>query len=59
MPYEYKRIKLYFPVQDIKKIAGFYVSELGFRAVQYLECKEAHICLYRDDVEIILLQANV
>ena len=47
-----------FPVPDIKKTAGFYVLELGFRAVEYLECKEPHICLYRDDLEIILLQAN-
>lgn len=47
-----------FPVPDIKKTAEYYVSELGFRAVEYLECAEAHICLYRDDAEIILLQAN-
>ena len=47
-----------FPVPDIKKTAQFYKSKLGFRAVQYLECKEPHICLYRDDSEIILLQAN-
>lgn len=47
-----------FPVPDIKRTAIFYVSELGFRAVEYLECKEPHICLYRDDAEIILLQAN-
>lgn len=47
-----------FPVPDIKRTAEFYVSKLGFRAVGYLECKEPHICLYRDDVEIILLQSN-
>ena len=32
---------------------------MNFRAVEYLNCKEPHICLYKDDVEIILLQANV
>lgn len=47
-----------FPVPDIKKTAEFYASKLGFRAAEYLECKEPHICLYRDDVEIILLQGN-
>ncbi len=26
--------------------------------MEYLECQEPHICLYRDDSEIILLQAN-
>lgn len=47
-----------FPVPDIKKTAEFYVSGLGFRAVEYLECKEPHICLYKDKIEILLLQAN-
>ncbi len=47
-----------FPVPDIKKTADYYVSKLGFRAVEYLECKEPHICLYRDTVEIILLKSN-
>ena len=47
-----------FPVPDIQKTADYYVSKLGFRAVEYLECKEPHICLYRDTVEIILLKSN-
>ena len=47
-----------FPVPDIKKTEEYYVKKLGFRAVEYLECKEPHICLYRDDTEIILLRAN-
>lgn len=47
-----------FPVPDIKKIGEYYVEKLGFRAVEYLECQEPHICLYRDEAEIILLQAN-
>mgnify|MGYP002547256696 CR=1 FL=1 len=41
-----------------KKTAEFYVSMLGFQAVEYLKCKEPHICLYKDRVEFILLQAN-
>lgn len=47
-----------FPVPDIEKTAEFYVSALGFRAVAYLNCQEPHICLYRDDAEIILLKSN-
>lgn len=47
-----------FPVPKIKETAEFYTSKLNFRAVEYLKCKESHICLYKDNVEIILLQAN-
>lgn len=47
-----------FPVPNIQKTAAFYESVLGFRAVEYLECKEPHICLYQDNIEILLLQAN-
>lgn len=47
-----------FPVPDIQKTAEYYTSKLGFRAVEYLQCAEPHICLYRDDSEIILLQGN-
>ena len=47
-----------FPTPDIKKTAEYYVSCLGFRAVEYLECREPHICLYRDCSEIILLNAS-
>lgn len=47
-----------FPVPCIQKTAEFYVSKLGFRAVEYLACKEPHVCLYKDHAEVILLQAN-
>lgn len=47
-----------FPAPNVKKTADFYVSNLEFRAFEYLECTEPHICLYKDNVEIILLQAN-
>lgn len=47
-----------FPVPDIRKTAEYYVRCLGFRAVEWLDCEEPHICLYRDSVEIVLLQAN-
>ena len=47
-----------FPAPDIKKTADYYVSRLGFSAVEHLGCKEPHVCLYRGGIEIILLQAN-
>lgn len=47
-----------FPVPDMRKTADYYVSKLGFRAVEYPDCKEPHVCLYRDSVEIILLKSN-
>ena len=47
-----------FPVPDIRKTARFYTDRLGFRDVEYVECEEPHICLYRDKTEIILLKAN-
>ena len=47
-----------FPVPDIKKTAVYYRDCLGFAAVEYLDCREPHICLYRDGTEILLLQAN-
>ncbi len=36
-----------FPSPDIKKTAGFYVSKLGFRAVEYLKSTEPHIGVCR------------
>ena len=47
-----------FPAADIRKTAEYYVNKLGFRAVEYLDCREPHICLYLDKAEIILLQAG-
>lgn len=47
-----------FPTPDIERSANYYVSVLGFSRVDYLETAEPHICLYRDDVEIILTKAN-
>ena len=48
-----------FPVPDIRKTARFYTDRLVFRAVDYVECEEPHIFLYRDKTEIILLKANL
>jgi catechol 2,3-dioxygenase-like lactoylglutathione lyase family enzyme len=46
-----------FPTNDIEKTSEFYSQYLGFRAVSYLEAEEPHICLYRDDTEIILTKS--
>ena len=47
-----------FPTPNIKQTADFYVQKLGFNAVEYLNSKEPHICLYKDDIEIILTDSN-
>ena len=46
-----------FPTPDIERTCDFYVNIMGFRAVKYLDVKEPHICLYRDDTEIVLTKA--
>ena len=47
-----------FPVPDMERTARYYCDVLGFRAVPYLTVQEPHVCLYRDQVEIVLTGAN-
>lgn len=47
-----------FPSRDIKKTAEFYKTKLEFDIVEYLESEQPHICMYKNNVEIILTQAN-
>lgn len=47
-----------FPCADIEKTAEYYESKLEFKTVKYLQSEQPHICLYKDDIEIILTQAN-
>jgi len=47
-----------FPTPDIEGTAKHYEMVMGFRAVKYLDAKEPHICLYRDDTEIILTKTD-
>jgi len=47
-----------FPTPCIERTSDYYVKVLGFNAVKYLDANEPHICLYRDDTEIILTSAN-
>jgi len=47
-----------FPTLNIEQTAAFYSEYLGFKAVPYLDTQEPHLCLYRDDTEIILTQSH-
>lgn len=47
-----------FPTHDIEKTAKYYCDVLGFKKVDYINVKEPHICLYKDNVEIILTKAD-
>ncbi len=47
-----------FPVPDIEKTTEFYTTKLGFRAERYLTCTEPHVCLYKDNIEIILTDSK-
>lgn len=47
-----------FPCNDIRKTAEYYKSKLGFKTAEYLQCNQPHICIYKDNIEIILTQAN-
>lgn len=47
-----------FPTPNINKTADYYCKYLGFRAVKYLDVSQPHICLYRDNTEIILLDSG-
>jgi len=47
-----------FPTLSIEQTAAYYSQYLGFQVVPYLDTEEPHICLYRDDTEIILTQSQ-
>ncbi len=47
-----------FPVPDMRCSADFYVKNLGFRCVEYTSSLEPHMCLYKDNIEIILTNSN-
>ena len=50
---------LLLPVPDMKKTANYYKKNLEFTIVAYLNSESPHICLYRDSVEIVLLQSKL
>ena len=46
-----------FPTAYIEKTKEFY-KHIGFRAVDYLNSDEPHVCLYRDSIEIVLTKSK-
>ena len=47
-----------FPVPNMNKTSDFYVKNLGFRCVEYTDSSEPHMCLYKDNIEIILTDSK-
>lgn len=47
-----------FVVPDVKKTTNYYREVLGFRAVEHFEAEEQFAALYRDDVEIVVVQSK-
>ncbi len=50
---------LILPVPDLERTAEYYTTYLHFRAVNYLNSLQPHICLYRDSVEIVLTKSKL
>lgn len=51
-------ISCIFPCKNIKKTAEYYRTKLEFDIVEYLQSEQPHICMYKDNIEIILTQTN-
>ena len=51
-------ISCIFPSKDIRKTAEYYKTKLEFDIVEYLQSEQPHICMYKDNIEIILTQAK-
>ncbi|RAR45875.1 VOC family protein [Paenibacillus sp. MDMC362] len=47
-----------FPTSNFEKTSEFY-QRIGFRAVNYLDAAEPHVCLYKDSVEIVLTKTEM
>ena len=47
-----------FPTPNIELTRDFYVNSLGFNAVEYLGSDDPHVCLYKDDIEIVLTDSK-
>lgn len=47
-----------FPTPDMERTAEWYSRCLGFRAERYLNAAQPHICLYREGIEIILIDSH-
>ncbi|MGO4791016.1 MULTISPECIES: VOC family protein [Paenibacillus] len=47
-----------FPTSNFEKTSEFY-ERIGFRAVNYFDATEPHMCLYKDAVEIVLTKTDI
>jgi catechol 2,3-dioxygenase-like lactoylglutathione lyase family enzyme len=47
-----------FATPDVRRTAGFYREVLGFTVVEHYDAEEPFATIYRDDVEIVLVQAR-
>lgn len=47
-----------FPTSNFEKTSEFY-ERIGFRAVNYFDAAEPHVCLYKDAVEIVLTKTEI
>lgn len=47
-----------FPTSNFEKTSEFY-ERIGFRAVNYFDAAEPHVCLYKDSVEIVLTKTEI
>lgn len=45
-----------FLVEDVQRSAGFYVNILGFTYAKHLDKNDKFIAIYRDSIEIILVE---
>jgi len=45
------------PSSDILKTAEFYEG-IGFRPVEYLDSEQPHVCLYRDNIELVITRSK-
>jgi catechol 2,3-dioxygenase-like lactoylglutathione lyase family enzyme len=46
------------PTPDVRRTAAYYRDFLGFKVVEHYDAEEAFATLYRDSVELILVQAR-
>jgi hypothetical protein len=47
-----------FPTSNFEKTSEFY-ERIGFRAVNYFDATEPHVCLYKDSIEIVLTKTEI
>jgi uncharacterized glyoxalase superfamily protein PhnB len=53
-----ENIAAVFISSDLRQTARYYRDVFGFRVVEHYEAEEAFVALYRDNVEIIVVQSK-